>query len=102
MDNQEENFQDIDLINFQRRKTVPKFILEEFVKVDGEDSEEASLSDHAEEEEKQKELSPMPLDVIGKDSLSSPLKLTKRKSSFYKTKTVKHCDCDFDKVNEHE
>ena len=52
MDNQEENFQDIDLINFQRRKTVPKFILEEFVKVDGEDSEEASLSDHAEEEEK--------------------------------------------------
>lgn len=50
MDNQEENFQDIDLIAFQRRKTVPKFILEEFVKVDGEDSEEGSVSDHEEEE----------------------------------------------------
>ena len=52
MDNQEENVEnDEDLLNFQRRKTVPKFVLEEFVKVDGEDSgEEGSVSDHEEEE----------------------------------------------------
>jgi hypothetical protein len=53
MDNQEDNVldHDEDLLNFQRRKTVPKFVLEEFVKVDGEDSgEEGSVSDHEEEE----------------------------------------------------
>ena len=100
MDNQEENFHDQDLLNFQRRKTVPKFVLEEFVKVDGEDSDGGSLDSNKDEEEKQKDPSPMPLDM--QNSLTSPLKLTKRKSSFYKTRSVVHVDCDFDKVKEHD
>ena len=49
MENQEH---DEELMNLQRRKTVPKFVLEEFVKCEGEE-DEASLSD--EEELKQEE-----------------------------------------------
>jgi len=45
MSNQEENHEaDEELLNYQRRKTVPKFVLEEFVKVEGGESDEGSLS----------------------------------------------------------
>lgn len=76
---------------------MPKFVLEEFVKVEGEE-DSGSISDK-EEELKSPE---MIQESVPKDSLSSPLKLTKRKSSFYKTKSVIHCDTDFDKLNDHE
>jgi hypothetical protein len=56
MDNQDQAMEnqehDEELMNLQRRKTVPKFVLEEFVKCEGEE-DEASLSD--EEELKQEE-----------------------------------------------
>jgi hypothetical protein len=52
MDNQDQAMEnqehDEELINFQRRKTVPKFVLEEFVKCEDGDSD-ASLSDKEEE-----------------------------------------------------
>lgn len=83
--------QDQELLNIQRRKTVPKFVLEEFVKVD---DGEASLSDGEEE----KTESPMALEDAFKNETGNPLKLTKRTSSFYKTKSVIHCDSTFDKL----